>query len=200
MTSKNKKTQTTVTLDNIPQDYIKAKYLRPTRRPISMGGFEAGEGDVQVITTSSGRKKVRLTMNGMIRIEPNGDCFILDTPFNRQKLKILCMDMDQLIPIDSTGKTTRTINKGADFSVEDESIFDGLDEVVAQAEANSKTLEGTKAPRMTKGKTGKSIVPASQVHKAEGEGANSSNAEGVGDGRRPEMSAPEGGMDLDIAE
>lgn len=188
----NRRPTTTIVQSDLPQDYIKAKYLRATGRPISLAGFEAGEPEIKLITESrTGRKKMRLTLNGMVQIDANGNCLILDTLHNRLKLHALCQDLEQKIPVDSTGREFRVVKKGPDFEVEDESIFEGLEEAVKVAEANSDTVKKVKGPKLRRGR---GIVPASEGKPSDLE-PKEDNADGVGGtatGRRPES------VELDI--
>lgn len=187
--TKNRRPLTSVVTTDLPQDYIKATYLRANGRASSMAGFEAGEPEVKLITNSrTGKKSMRLTLNGFITINKDGSCLILDTLHNRLKLKALCQDLEQKVPRDSTGKEYDVINKGPDFEVEDESIFDGLEEASAAALEATKVTKAIKPPKLKKGK---GIVPAP----AKQEGPKEDNADGVGGtetGRRPEN------VDLDI--
>ena len=187
--TKNRRPLTTVVTSDLPNEYIKAKYLRANGRNITMAGFEAGEPEVKLVTNSrTGKKTMRLTLNGFINISGNGDCLILDTLHNRLKLKALCQDLEQKIPRDSKGLEFDIVNKGPDFEVEDESIFDGLDEAAKVVEENAKATKAVKAPKLKKGKN---IVPAN-TQKPE---AIPDNADGVGgseSGRRPEN------VDLDL--
>lgn len=200
MTAKIKKQATRVMLDAIPQDYIKARYLRATGQAFNMAGFEDGEPEAKfIVDRKTGRKKLQMTLNGMTRIEADGSCLILDTLFNRQKLQILCQDIEYKFPKDSTGKEHEIRSKGPDFEVEDESIFDGLDEVAAATAAQTKELEKPKQPKLSK--SAKGLVPVAKVQTAKEKAAADAgdNSEGVGGGRRPEVSNP-GEITLDVVE
>lgn len=188
MTTKTRRPMTSVVINDIPQDYIKAKYLRATGRPISMAGFEAGEPEVKLITNvRTGKRQMRLTLNGFIHIQPDGSVLILNTLHNRLKLRALCQDLKQTVPLDSKGEESKVVSKGPDFEVEDESIFDGLDEEAAIA---SKTTAAS-APAPKRGRPPmkpKGLVPVSAVKPNEA-GPKPDNADGVGGtetGRRPE--------------
>ncbi len=192
---KRRETVVSTEFRDFPTDYIKAKCLAKKHGvSMSMAGFEMGEPDAQLVKDPrTGKKRLKVVMNGFLQIEANGECLILDTPFNRMKLRILCKPGTIKVPTDSTGEEFDVVEKGPDFMVEDESIFDGLDEIAEVISTSKKAKNATPGAKM---KSGRGLIPAAMVEaqKAAAENEKADNAEGVGGGRRPE------GLSLDIQE
>lgn len=191
-----RKTVTNVEATEFPSNYIKAKYMAglPGKTRM-MAGFEAGEPVPKVvIDRRTGKRKLKVEMNGYVRIEPNGDCFILDTLFNRLKLKALTQPGTIKIPRNTQGTDVEVRDTEPEFFVADRSIFDGLEgvtEEVIKAKLEKKGGRGPKLPPSS------SIVPGSQVKKDE-EGEKSDGADGTGGGRRPEMTGSGEDIKLDV--
>jgi hypothetical protein len=179
-----RKSITNIVMNEMPSNYIQARYMaKLPGKTLSLAGFEAGSPEPKlVVDRFTGKKKLKVELNGFVHVNEDGSCLILDTPFNRLKLRNLCRPGTIKIPKDSKGVEFIVRETKPEFAVEDESIFEGLDPVVASiVEEQAKA----KPVALPKGK-GKGLVPVAEVEAKKAAEEALDNAAGIGGGRRPE--------------
>jgi hypothetical protein len=196
--AKRREASSTFEHDAFPDTYIRARYMKSKGQALQMAGFEMGEPVPQLMKDPiTGKKRLRVTMNGYLTIERDGSCLILDTLFNRLKLLKLCKPGSLKMPKNSKGVEYNVVVTKPDFSVEDESIFDGLDpemDAAALAKAEGRPIK----PKM--GKNVKGVVSVSEVEaqKAAQEAGNVDLDPTRGARARPEVSEAGADFKLDL--
>jgi hypothetical protein len=196
--AKRREASSTFEHDAFPDSYIKAKWLKSRGMAISMAGFEMGDPTPSLVKDPvTGKKRLKVTLNGYLPIERDGSCLILDTLFNRLKLLKLCRPGSLKMPKNSKGTEHRVLETKPDFMVEDESIFDGLDPE-ADAAVAAKRSGNLSKPKLQKGS--KSLVSVDEVDaKKRTEEAGKVDLDPERGARaRPETSEPDGGLKLDM--
>lgn len=185
--------------DAFPDTYIKARYLKGHGKATDMAGFEAGEPEPKLIVDpATGKKRLRVTLNGFVHIEKDGSCLILNTTFNRLKLYKLCKPQSLKMPKNSKGVTYTVVETKPDFAVEDESIFEGLD---LDVDAAMLAKRDGKPVRNRTSKASSALVPVAVVDAQKAAKAAEADLDPErGVRARPEMSEPDGGLKLDLAE